>query len=66
LLRNNPGLRQRQVANALKYVEAHSWDVDKYQYLGIVDSLIAKQPVVQPTPALLEPCSISSSKTTQG
>jgi glycosyltransferase involved in cell wall biosynthesis len=48
LLRNNSSLRQQQVTNALKYVEAHSWDVDKHQYLGIVDSLVAKRPVLQP------------------
>jgi len=36
LMRNNADLRQRQVSNALKYVEAHSWDVERHQYLGIV------------------------------
>ena len=67
LLRNNSTLRQQQVANALKYVEAHSWDVDKHQYLGIVDSLVARRPVIQPLVSVpLEPCAISSSKTNQG
>jgi glycosyltransferase involved in cell wall biosynthesis len=66
LLRNNPDLRQRQVTNALKYVEAHNWDVERYQYLGIVDSLVAREPVLQSSPAPLEPCAIATSKTNQG
>jgi glycosyltransferase involved in cell wall biosynthesis len=66
LLRKNPELRRQQVANALKYVEAHNWDIDKYQYLGIVDSLVAKQPVLRSSPAPFEPCSASNSKTNQG
>ena len=66
LLMKNPELRQQQVANALRYVEAHSWDVEKYQYLGIVDSLVAKEPVLRSAPASLEPFGVSSSKTNQG
>jgi glycosyltransferase involved in cell wall biosynthesis len=66
LLRNNLRLRQNQVANALKYVDAHSWDVEKYQYLQIVDALIAKEPVLRSSPAPLQPCSVSESKTNQG
>jgi glycosyltransferase involved in cell wall biosynthesis len=66
LLRNSPELRQRQVTNALKYVEAHNWDIERYQYLGIVDSLVAREPVVRPSPAPLEPCAIATSKTNQG
>jgi glycosyltransferase involved in cell wall biosynthesis len=66
LLRKNPELRRQQVANALKYVEAHNWDIDKYQYLGIVDSLVAKRPVLRSSRAPLEPCAISNSKTNQG
>jgi glycosyltransferase involved in cell wall biosynthesis len=67
LLRKNPELRRQQVTNALNYVEAHSWDVERYQYLGIVDSLVAKEPVLQsPPPAPLEPCAIANSKTNQG
>jgi glycosyltransferase involved in cell wall biosynthesis len=66
LLRNNPDLRQRQVTNALKYVEAHSWDVERHQYLGIVDSLVAKEPVLRSSPAPLESCAIATSKTNQG
>jgi hypothetical protein len=65
-LRNSPDLRQRQIANALKYVEEHSWDVEKYQYLGIVDSLVAKEPVLQSLPAPLESCAVATSKTNQG
>jgi len=49
-LRNNPAVCEQQVAKALKYVEVHNWDVEKYQYLGIVDSLVAKQPVFQSAP----------------
>jgi glycosyltransferase involved in cell wall biosynthesis len=67
LLRKNPELRRQQVTNALNYVEAHSWDVERHQYLGIVDSLVAKEPVLQsPPPAPLEPCAIANSKTNQG
>lgn len=66
LLRNNLELRKHQVANALKYVDAHSWDVEKYQYLGIVDALIAKEPVHPSSPAPLEPCVMTDSKTNQG
>jgi len=66
MLRRNPALRQQQVVNALKYVEAHSWDVEKHQYLGIVDSLVAKEPVLQPSSEPLEPCAVSNSKTCQG
>ena len=66
MLRKNPALRQQQVANALKYVEAHSWDAERYQYLGIVDSLVAREPVLQSSPAPLEPCAVSNPKTSQG
>jgi glycosyltransferase involved in cell wall biosynthesis len=66
ILRRNPALRQQQVANALKYVEAHSWDAERYQYLGIVDSLVAREPVLQSSPAPLEPCAVSNPKTSQG
>jgi glycosyltransferase involved in cell wall biosynthesis len=66
LLRKNSALRQRQVSNALKYVEAHSWDVDKHIYLGIVDSLVANEPVPRASSVPLEPCSVSNSKTNQG
>jgi glycosyltransferase involved in cell wall biosynthesis len=65
-LRNSPELRQRQITNALKYVEEHSWDVEKYQYLGIVDSLVAKEPVFQSSSKPLEPCAMATSKTDQG
>ncbi len=66
LLRENAALRQEQVTNALKYVETHSWDVEKYQYLGIVDSLVAKKPVPRSSSVSLEPYVIANSKTTQG
>jgi glycosyltransferase involved in cell wall biosynthesis len=66
MLRKNAKLRQEQVANALKYVEAHSWDVEKCQYLGIVDSLVAKEPVPQSSPVSPEPYAIANSKTNQG
>jgi glycosyltransferase involved in cell wall biosynthesis len=38
-LRENPSVRERQVANALKYVQANSWNIEKNRYLGIIDSL---------------------------
>jgi glycosyltransferase involved in cell wall biosynthesis len=41
-LRRDIAARDRQVANALKYVEANNWDVEKNQYLGIVDSLAGR------------------------
>jgi len=67
LLRKNAELRQEQISNALKYVETHSWDVEKYQYLGIVDSLVAKEPVPRSSSVSLEPsCVIANSKTNQG
>jgi glycosyltransferase involved in cell wall biosynthesis len=66
LLRNDLQLRRQQVANALKYVDAHSWDVEKYQYLGIVDALVAKAPVLASSVAPLQPCAVSDSKTNQG
>jgi glycosyltransferase involved in cell wall biosynthesis len=43
-LRQNPSARERQIANALKYVQAHNWDIEKNRYLGIVDSLVARNP----------------------
>jgi glycosyltransferase involved in cell wall biosynthesis len=66
LLRKDSRLRHQQVANALKYVEAHSWDVDKFQYLGIVDALVAKEPVRNISTPPLETCAVSNSKTNQG
>jgi glycosyltransferase involved in cell wall biosynthesis len=66
LLRSSPELRQKQVTNALKYVDAHSWDVEKCQYLGIVDALVAKEPVLGSSPSPLAPCTATNSKTNQG
>jgi len=66
LLRSNPQLRESQVANALKYVDAHSWDVEKHQYLGIVNALVAKAPVLGSSPSPLAPCGAANSKTNQG
>jgi len=42
-MRNDASLRQRQVQNALKSMEADNWDVKKNEYLGLVDSLQAKK-----------------------
>jgi len=39
LLTRNPSLRTQLVANALKYVEANNWDIEKGRYLDIVDDL---------------------------
>lgn len=44
LLRNNSLRRKQQVSNALQYVEAHNWSVEKAEYLKIVDSLAGKMP----------------------
>ena len=41
-LRRNSSARNQQVSNALKYVEANNWDIERNQYLGIVDSLAGK------------------------
>jgi len=49
-LRNNPELRAQQVARALQYVETHNWEIEKLQYLSLVDSLAAKQAVLQSSP----------------
>jgi glycosyltransferase involved in cell wall biosynthesis len=38
-LRDNPSVREKQIANALKYVQANNWDVERNKYLGIIDSL---------------------------
>jgi glycosyltransferase involved in cell wall biosynthesis len=38
-LRDNPSVREEQIANALKYVQANNWDVEGNKYLGIIDSL---------------------------
>src|SRR5579864_5668918 len=43
-LRENPSVRERQIANALKYVQANSWEMEKNRYLGIVDSLATRSP----------------------
>ena len=45
-LRENPSVRERQIANALKYVQANSWQIEKNKYLGIVDSLATRNPRV--------------------
>jgi glycosyltransferase involved in cell wall biosynthesis len=39
LLKRNSAMRDQLVANALRYVEANNWDVEKGQYLRMVDSL---------------------------
>jgi len=47
LLRNNSELRASQVSRALSYVKAHNWDIEKSQYLGMVDALTAKPAVLR-------------------
>jgi glycosyltransferase involved in cell wall biosynthesis len=39
LLKRDPQLRSRLVANATKYVQDNNWNVKKCQYLDLVDSL---------------------------
>jgi glycosyltransferase involved in cell wall biosynthesis len=41
-LRRDPALRYRLVANAKKYVQENNWDARKHEYLGLVDSLVAR------------------------
>ena len=41
-LRQNAAIRQQQISNALKYVKANNWDIEKSAYLDIVDSLVNK------------------------
>jgi glycosyltransferase involved in cell wall biosynthesis len=54
-LSNNSRRRQQQVSNALQYVEAHNWDVEKSEYLRIVDSLADKRVAPQAVPATPSP-----------
>ena len=54
-LRSNSSRRQQQVSNALQYVEAHSWSVEKCAYLRIVDSLAAKLSTAQGLPTAPSP-----------
>jgi glycosyltransferase involved in cell wall biosynthesis len=49
-LRGNPELRAQQVARALHYVQTHNWDIEKFQYLSLVDSLAGKTAVLQSSP----------------
>jgi glycosyltransferase involved in cell wall biosynthesis len=50
LLRNNPELRSNQISRALRYVAAHNWELEKFQYLGLVDSLTGNPSVLQSAP----------------
>ena len=50
LLRNNSELRAEQVSRALSYVKAHNWEIEKSQYLGMVDALVAKPAPLQSSP----------------
>lgn len=43
LLSRDKGLCRQFVSNALKYVEANNWDVEKGRYLEMVDSLCERQ-----------------------
>jgi glycosyltransferase involved in cell wall biosynthesis len=47
-LSNNSSRRQQQVSNALQYVEAHNWSVEKCEYLRIVDSLAGRPAISEP------------------
>jgi len=42
LLRKDSAARNQQISNALKYVEANNWDIERNHYLRIVDSLVGK------------------------
>jgi glycosyltransferase involved in cell wall biosynthesis len=66
LLRKNTELRQKQISKALKYVEDHNWDIERHQYLSIVDSLVANKPIPRPSSVTLEPYAVANSKPNQG
>lgn len=40
LLKRDPDLRMRLVANARRYVQENTWDVRKHEYLDLVDLLV--------------------------
>ena len=42
-LRENAAVRERQIAEALKYVQANNWDLEKNKYLGLVDTLASRK-----------------------
>jgi len=46
-LRENASIRERQVASALNYVQANSWEIEKNRYLRIIDSLATRNPRVR-------------------
>ena len=48
MLRKDADARNRQISSALKYVEAHNWDIEKNQYLEIADSLVGSTRYVAP------------------
>jgi glycosyltransferase involved in cell wall biosynthesis len=41
-LKRDPDLCQRLVSNAKQYVRENNWDARKHEYLGLVDSLVAR------------------------
>jgi glycosyltransferase involved in cell wall biosynthesis len=41
LLKQNSSLREKLISNGLKYAESNNWNVEKGQYLRIVDNLVA-------------------------
>jgi glycosyltransferase involved in cell wall biosynthesis len=36
---HNPALRERLIAGGYRYVDLHSWDRRKHEYLNLVDTL---------------------------
>jgi glycosyltransferase involved in cell wall biosynthesis len=66
LLRRDASLRKEQVASALQYAQVNNWEVEKSQYLRIVDALTGKRSVkgapelVPPAPIPVEPELINS------
>ena len=60
MLRNDAEARNRQISNALNYVEAHNWDIEKSHYLEIVDSLIGN--THHPAPRNIAPAEVAIGK----
>src|SRR5580658_3073441 len=42
LLEQNPAMREKLVSKALEYVATNNWELEKRQYLSLVDSLVLK------------------------
>jgi predicted glycosyltransferase/glycosyltransferase involved in cell wall biosynthesis len=50
LLEQNPAVREQLVSKALQYVETNNWELEKQQYLSLVDSLVLDRSGVDESP----------------